>query len=373
MILTVWTNRELHRPTQVLRNSNLTFEDLNFESLMNKTKVLLDEPLHQQLPQIKQYKLPRPDCSGKVLIYECTDATRVCGGLGDRERGMVSTFLLALLTNRTFVVNHTRGCSISTFFKPNIYDWSKCILDDSSTEEPLYVEDIDGIFNLPDFETLEKGDIWKERAVIVATNAILNTRIKSHPSVNDTIPWVFHGNREYTTNLLFNVLFKLRPNLDAAIERFINDVTENRKKLLIGLHIRRAFVLEQDIPNILKTMDKYSNASKYTIYLATEIRELRDYANQQLQNSISLKVIDGIILNVNRLRATCASFYYAIFEQQILSRTDILYKTESEFSRLAYMIRGKRAKVYEFMRDNGKLFAKRLRAEFPDPYQPVFV
>ena len=320
----------------------------------------------------KKYILSQPDCNQKLLIYQCTDNTRVCSGLGDRERGIVSTFLLALLTNRTFVVKHTRPCSLSYFFEPNVYNWSKCAhLDETLDDDTHYVEDIDGIYNLPELDTLEKGDIWKERNVFMVTNAILNTKVRSHPSVNDTIPWVFLGHREYITNLLFNVLFKLQDSLEKQIEDFINDITHNRTRLLVGLHIRRAFIWEQDVEYILDFMKMFSNESMYTIYLSTEDRDLREYALKQLPSGVSLNV-SGVILNVNGLHATCDSFHYAIFEQQVLSRTDVLYKTKSEFSKLAYMIRGKTAKVYEFRRVEDKLVPHLLKADFPDPNDPIF-
>ncbi len=40
----------------------------------------------------------------RVLIYTCNKA-QLCGGLGDRLKGLVSTFVLALLTDSEFMVD----------------------------------------------------------------------------------------------------------------------------------------------------------------------------------------------------------------------------------------------------------------------------
>ena len=317
------------------------------------------------------YMLPQPDCNQKLLVYSCTSRTRVCSGLGDRERGIISSFLLALLTNRTFVVKHSFPCSLSNFFEPNRYDWSKCIAHTGSIEETYYVEYIDGKCNLPDLATLEKGDIWNARVVEINTNAILNSRIKLHASVNDTIPWVFLGNRDFSSNLLFNTLFKLTKSLEDKVNEFLRIITHGGTKTLIGVHIRREFIEAKDLIQIFRTLRAFSDESKYTIFIASEDREIRERALKQFPNCVSLNV-SGLELHINQKTANCETFHYAIFEQQILSRSDILFKTKSEFSRLAYMIKGYGAKVYEFRRIRNKLKVVLLDLEFQNPEYPVF-
>ena len=68
------------------------------------------------------------DCSeGRFLVYQCTKQDRhACGGLADRERGIISTFLLALQTNRTFVIDLDKPCKLEQFLVPNLYNWTRC-------------------------------------------------------------------------------------------------------------------------------------------------------------------------------------------------------------------------------------------------------
>ncbi|CAF1473959.1 unnamed protein product [Didymodactylos carnosus] len=54
------------------------------------------------------------NCS--TLIYSCI---RECGGWGDRQRGLESAFLLALITDRRFMIEMNFPCDIRTALQPN--------------------------------------------------------------------------------------------------------------------------------------------------------------------------------------------------------------------------------------------------------------
>ena len=49
----------------------------------------------------------------KALVWRCRE---MCGGFGDRLRGMVDVFLLSLLTDRAFFIDHRTPCDLSLFF-----------------------------------------------------------------------------------------------------------------------------------------------------------------------------------------------------------------------------------------------------------------
>lgn len=53
-----------------------------------------------------QFKKPIKD---KYVIYECTNEN-LCGGWGDRLKGIMSSYAWSLITNRKFLIKHTRPC-----------------------------------------------------------------------------------------------------------------------------------------------------------------------------------------------------------------------------------------------------------------------
>lgn len=58
----------------------------------------------------------------RYLVYTCTE-TKQCGGLGDRVRGIVATFALAVALNRTFLLHSDIPIGLERVFAPNRLDW----------------------------------------------------------------------------------------------------------------------------------------------------------------------------------------------------------------------------------------------------------
>ncbi|ESO94028.1 hypothetical protein LOTGIDRAFT_153509 [Lottia gigantea] len=59
----------------------------------------------------------------KYLVYLC-DEKRDCGGWGDRQRGIVSLFLLSLVWKRTLKILISTPCDIKPYYKPTKeYNW----------------------------------------------------------------------------------------------------------------------------------------------------------------------------------------------------------------------------------------------------------
>ena len=58
----------------------------------------------------------------KYVMYECTNS--LCGGWGDRLKGIMSAYAWSLLTNRIFLINITNPCLLTTFFEPNEIQWN---------------------------------------------------------------------------------------------------------------------------------------------------------------------------------------------------------------------------------------------------------
>ena len=58
--------------------------------------------------------------NGRFIVYECTSSG---SGLGDRIKGIATTFLIALLTDRAFLINWNYPASIDHILVPNMIDW----------------------------------------------------------------------------------------------------------------------------------------------------------------------------------------------------------------------------------------------------------
>ena len=58
----------------------------------------------------------------RLLIYQCTQHGS-CGGLGDRMAGIIAAFVLALATDRSFVLRSTMPAPMELLYEPNGHDW----------------------------------------------------------------------------------------------------------------------------------------------------------------------------------------------------------------------------------------------------------
>jgi hypothetical protein len=111
----------------------------------------------------------------KVFIYSCTNG-QICGGLADRMIGMVSVFMLAVLTNRSFAIEVDQPSPLQDFLSPNEYDWT--------TEYPdsPVLNWIDTCVTHPDLSSVNLEEAFPGPVVRIQVNMELFSRLRSNPT-----------------------------------------------------------------------------------------------------------------------------------------------------------------------------------------------
>ena len=290
------------------------------------------------------FVFPEPDCEGKLLVYEC--GAGWCGGLGDREKGIMSAFLLALLTGRTLVVDHRKPCDIKKFLKPNLYDWSKCLphIGTAKLKGNYMVNYIDWKGNLPrSFAGFKSGDIWKDFVVTIHVNVPLLDRVIDHQDTPLRLPWLRTAPKERVFTELMHALFKLELNLEKHLDSFIENQKAGKSCHFVGAHIRSDFLTNVDIQYVFTFLDKFSKQDNVCLYVASDNLQIRDRALKQFAKATS---INRPIVHVDHTRYSCDGMYTAVFEQWILSKAETLIMTPSGYSRMAAYIRGSSQNLY---------------------------
>ena len=190
----------------------------------------------------------------KFLVYRCDayyDKNRNCGGLGDRIKGIVSGYVWALITNRTFLIDMNRPCDFTNLYLPNKYNWNKY---DNNIDKLFQSENI-GYF---DKAVLNGDDFFKERfsyinftllkqtkkvIIFLSNRNLLETISKNkHPHIQNRIKELGFDPKKfdmpYTFRYIYNLLFKLNPNLQEKYERFLLKAKPNKDTQLICAQIR---------------------------------------------------------------------------------------------------------------------------------------
>src|SRR5665213_790230 len=69
---------------------------------------------------VEFHRKTRGQPGAKYLIYHCR---RLCGGIADRLKGVLTVFYAALITRRVFIVDMPWPVSLTTILSPNRIDW----------------------------------------------------------------------------------------------------------------------------------------------------------------------------------------------------------------------------------------------------------
>ena len=166
------------------------------------------------------------DCSeGRFLVYQCTKQNRhACGGLADRERGIISTFLLALQTNRTFVIDLDKPCKLEQFLVPNLYNWTRCKSFIQSL--PFYESktlhmnnerrDYPNLFNKP--PTSEISSSNGPKVLNFHVNMAPLQRILSANNIQKRVPWLNDFTIRELIVIIYNILFVASGRLINALD-----------------------------------------------------------------------------------------------------------------------------------------------------------
>ena len=243
----------------------------------------------------------------RVLAWHCR-SDRSCGGIGDRLRGVLTTFALAIFSRRKFVM-YWEHPSENLYLRPNMINWDdKQAIDkikqskkSDTNVKKFYVFSIKRTTWQSQLSTIQ-GDT---PIVTLSTNKELDTLSSSYTTTGQK--WIKEGlnqaglanlSRRYLVNLLgivFRYLFVLEPLL-------INEIKSAMTVLgidgipYVGLHIRTGFDgshTVKDDPNMKYIKDRtkwmkalqcaVDRANKYTgnnsyIFLATDSHSVRDLA-----------------------------------------------------------------------------------------------
>lgn len=179
----------------------------------------------------------------KTLTYRCDS---FCGGLGDRLRGIISSYFLSLILNRKFMIYMHYPCKITDLFIPNMYNWSHRRLKNDSNRSKKVIRAID---NVDVLRELNGSSFFVEWAtfddIIIYTNLDLitvlfsNIMIRNNAIINTFLQEMRPEEANFQTlfSLLFEILFKPTEKVIDLIDPILDTVVSSNSSLLC-LHVR---------------------------------------------------------------------------------------------------------------------------------------
>ncbi len=291
--------------------------------------------------------------SNKTMIYSCRS---FCGGWGDRLRGILSVYILSLLTNRHFMIDMNYPCEISKVLIPNFVNWTyikpknlnnrtHLTINTMASWQKSYRQEISDTIKTKNFP-----EIWSSYDdIYISTNSdYMILGLRNNYLINKTrnllgrIP-ISQGIMQTLFSLLFELLFKPSVSVHNRVDTILS-VSYHR--LLICLHIRigknptnpydHAFTARGDTTKaMLNFTDNYLiNKSSAIVFVTSDSGQAVSDVLHHYPNS-SMTIV-GPILHIDRFdrrsSTVCDGFIKVISDFYMLGECQISLLSNSGFS-----------------------------------------
>ncbi|OWF37382.1 uncharacterized protein LOC110467510 isoform X2 [Mizuhopecten yessoensis] len=290
------------------------------------------------------------------LIYDCSKARKEkCGGWSDRLSGILSTLVLATLTNRTFKINFDNPCVLSKYLGPNQYNWTigRSEYEGKSTSYHILTNNL---YHKMGKELTPKGlqKYFQRDFSFIRMNWDLTRQFRKYPNIQKYAPWIteLHFSDIYLN--LFNTLFKPSQEIVKVLANIRNDTTRS-KTACAHLRIGGNPSMRNDHPrndkNSLKAVWSFLDQlyiNDYNIFVATDDDSVRKTARERFKNTFI--DIPGSIMHIDqssyRRGDVCEGFKKQLLDFLFLATCDVLVLSNSGFGMMAAYLRTHKTGLY---------------------------
>ena len=208
--------KEPSRQTNIhdIRKYNRRLEKLNKDEMHNRISNLLPT-LTDETPFERR----------KFIVYRCRENEH-CNGWGGRQKGFISTYLMALLTKRYFIIIHNKACTLDKYLVPNRYNWTKCSayvlnLPESQTETLRIAtkESFIGEIKKTNFD-----DFFQSLVVFIRTRHEWNDAIMTNPKAAVNIKWAIGKSSSEIDKMVLDNLFRPSATLEKGVDLYMEKV-----------------------------------------------------------------------------------------------------------------------------------------------------
>ncbi|KAK3599057.1 hypothetical protein CHS0354_024385 [Potamilus streckersoni] len=291
----------------------------------------------------------------RYLIDTCVDEDQ-CFGWGDRQRAIVTTYLVSLLSGRQFGIYMTNPCALENFLAPNKLNWivKKDELDSLCTRN-FYMYNVHLQHNRQHqmIETADFQTLFPEDVIYFHTAQDYLPSIRRNKLTADKIPWLHRYTLGEAYGYIMKLLFTPNNNTQKTVTELLSKHVKNQT--LVCAHVRMGIVgfdtlrtPKSELHVIWDFLHRYNDTNKYKLYVATDMNETKAQAKKLFRDQIFDTV--GIIDQMHRSKS-CEVFRRVIVEQEILTRCDILMLTQSTMGMIAAFTRNTNNGLYCFYKE----------------------
>lgn len=313
-------SKKNHSDTGFLRISELETATMFFEEAVKKKEVFVDY-FAKHFPKVQ---------NDKFMIYKCSGGG-LCGGWGDRLRGLYSVYLLSLLQNRTFGLDMKKPCSIEKFIQPAVLNWTvqkKNINGKRAGHLTILDRKSPPLTLLQILTQVPTADV-----VSITFNEDYLDAFKSHKHILEMTPNISELPTVDIARSIYHGLFRYEHSFEKEIKHFFDVAFTGFH--LIGVHIRvdKTRLQERDLETIWKFLDQFRSKDKYKVFIASDTQSVKDKARSLFPTQYI--GLPGTIIHTDtrllRSANACDGLKLSLFDHAILVRSQILLLTPSGF------------------------------------------
>ncbi|OWF49475.1 hypothetical protein KP79_PYT17542 [Mizuhopecten yessoensis] len=298
--------------------------------------------------------IPKTYTSG-YIVYKCTNTKQsACGGWSDRLSGILSTFVISLLTKQRFLIHHDQPYLLQDYLAPNEYDWrynssilTKLKRTNHNLDNANSVKIKKYLYGKKDLNNYFK----RNKIHFIRMNWDFTEVFRTRSHIGRDVPWITKLHYADIYKELFNYLFKPSETLSRALKA---QKRPRSKTACAHIRIGRNPTVPNDPPRHQQPMDILWNffdrldKDLYNIFVATDDDRILKTARDRYPEDI----IDtyGKIGHIAKLpeeqKGNKDIFVKMFLDFSMLINCDILILTESGFGMVAAYIRNTDADLY---------------------------
>jgi len=311
--------------------------------------------------------------SPKYLVYDCDGLYYGCGGYGNRMGAISSLLLLAVLTNRAFLINWKSNITIQDYLQPRSINWNFNDVNIQGLSQRHHMWGKGFHKNLPvdtlRFEGEVNGDFqrWLRKTNLtkfldqqvekVTSQWYFVSAILKNDFIGKYAKKIFFkpkGHRYAFIGCAYNFLFKRTSRYEKILQEARQSLDWRKLPLRIGIHFRAGDFSFKNVrrakPKIFHQLDKFLdcavrlevflkglspslNTSTLKWFFASDNIEAKRYAHEKFPDKvISLGVT---VEHINAKEPSRAGLEGVLLDNVLLSECELLIMSESTFSHTA--------------------------------------
>ncbi|XP_069135871.1 uncharacterized protein [Argopecten irradians] len=275
---------------------------------------------------------------GRFIVYDCSKTyAGECGGWSDRLSGMLSTYVISLLTNQTFLVRHNKPCPLEDYLDYRHHNW---VFDPDLVEE-LNHQYLPYFCKVPTSVRSHRRELlavtFSKDVNFVRMNWDYTEHFRATKGIGNVAPWITTLQYSDIYRHFFNSLFKLKQEMIDLLQ----DIKGDKKLACAHIRMGEQGIVRTTLPEldyiwkILKQREK----QKFSVFIATDSNLVRRKAKSIFARS--MVEIEGIIthIDVTKKGDVCAGFRKAVLDFFMLTLCEELVITRSGFGIMAAYLR----------------------------------